>query len=350
MKTAILLILLIISENLYAQEIEVAPLYYEFGVISDAETVSYFVTIRNKGDEVLKILDIKLPCSCTVATPHTREFGPGESGEIKIIFDPRNRQGYLRWEVSIITNLQQTPIRIAFDATVLKDDLVSHRMLYFEEFERGACPEKRVWISPRDSRSWNPYTILGYPLFSIQQCYVEVDGRDHFDHFDIQCLPCIYDGFYPGPGLAYSIRITPKSDIPFGRFQGKLCIFTDIPGHEKIAISIMGKVVGEIGVSRDYLAMGIIAQDRPVSKRLMVYNRKGNPFKIYEVRSSVPFLTMEVENVIPDQYYEICVIGKVADDSPEGEFRGELTITTSSEEQPHIVVMVQGFVQHPKLR
>lgn len=325
--------------------VAVSPLYYQFGSISDKEPVSYLVTIRNLSGDVLQILEIKTPCSCTVVTPHSLHFAPGEAGQLKIVFDPRGRQGYLRWEIAVRTTLEPAPIRIAFDATVLKDDFLSQRMVYFEEFERGSRPEQKIWISPQ-SRSLGMYGSSGCPHFVVDACYVEIEKERGY--FDIHLGLDRYEHFYPGPRPAFCIHIIPKADIPFGRIQGKLRIVTDIPGLSEIEVPLIARVVGEIGLSRDYVAMGIIAEDTPVTRKIMVYNRKGNAFQIRDVQSSLPFLKTRVENVVPDQYYEIQVTGKADATMSPGEFRGQLVIGTSCREQPQIVLPVQGFIQPKK--
>lgn len=320
------------NKNDSRQSINIEPAFYRFGTISDKRTVDYYVTLHNTTDKIVHILKINAPCTCTIATPHIQSLSPGEKSKLKIIFNPIGRQGYMRWEINVYTDLQSNPIAIAFDASVLKDDYISDTVVYFGEFQRENRPEKKIWISPLD-----------HPDFKIVDGYVDVSGQR--EYFIVQWQQTQYDGFYPRPRFAYCISITPHKDIKFGRIQGKLIIETDISGKEKIEIPIIAKALGEIATNRDYVAMGIITRERPVTKSVMVYNLKGKNFTIYPIRLSQSFLRASITEIIPGQYYEIQITGVAELNTPEGEFRGEIVVSTSSEEQRNIILTVQGFVK-----
>jgi hypothetical protein len=213
--------------------------------------------------------------------------------------------------------------------------MLSHNMLYFGEVRRGTVCEKKVWISPRFA-----------PDFQIHKVCTE--NPEHGSYFDFVWEPVVYDGFYPGPRRAYCLRVALRKAIPFGRVEGNLQIFTDIPGQEKIVVPVLAVVIGEIGVSRDYVPMGLLPVGVRVTKRFMVYHREGKPLQIYTAQSTVPFLELSIQTIIPDQYHEISVSAKPDETFPPGEFRGAIVLTTSSQEQPGLTIPVQGFIQIPE--
>ncbi len=52
----------------------------------------------------LEIRDIRTSCGCTAASPSKKVFKPGESGELKVSFDSKNRSGRTSRTITLITN------------------------------------------------------------------------------------------------------------------------------------------------------------------------------------------------------------------------------------------------------
>ena len=73
--------------------IEFATTRYDFGSISDAGPYTAKFDFRNAGGGTLVIGKITTSCGCTVAKLDQREYGPGESGTLQVVFDPTNRKG-----------------------------------------------------------------------------------------------------------------------------------------------------------------------------------------------------------------------------------------------------------------
>jgi hypothetical protein len=317
------------SQN--ATLIEVSPPVHHMGSVPDNQPVHCVFILTNRSQEVMKIVKVNTPCVCTVATPNPSELEPGRETRVEIILNPKNRFGFLRWEIGVVTNLSEAAILLPFDVTIYKDGFISQEAVYFGEIRRGVAVEKKIWVSPRLA-----------PDFHVNKVYCEVP--DLPECFAVSWEAVVYDGFYPAPRRAYCINVAPRKDIPFGRIEGKLYILTDAPGYEKIELPVAVVVSGEIGLSRDYLAFGLVAHKRAVTKSIMVYNREGKSFKMQSANVNLPFAHTEIKNIIPDQYYEVSVTVRPDRGTSAGEFRGKLTIATSSEDQPTLHVAVQGFV------
>jgi len=68
---------------------------------TEAEVVFPF---RNDGDESVKILRLSSSCGCTVPHLEKREYAPGESGEIRAVFDFGKRTGTQHKRVTVQTD------------------------------------------------------------------------------------------------------------------------------------------------------------------------------------------------------------------------------------------------------
>jgi hypothetical protein len=98
----------------------VRPMAYDFGnIIQDSVVTIYFV-IKNDGSNLLKINKVWASCGCTAAASEKNELKRGESTEIKVTFDSKERSGKQNKTVHIETNDPKNPtIIIALTGNVL---------------------------------------------------------------------------------------------------------------------------------------------------------------------------------------------------------------------------------------
>ncbi len=317
--------------------IEVQPAMFHLGKIPDSKIHNFAFTLVNHSSEIMKIDRVAVSCGCTIPEQNFDEVAPGQSTQLKIIFDPKGRHGYARWEILIYTTVKSMPVVMApFDVEILKDGMLSQQAISFGEFQRGTSVEQEIWIAPAD-----------YPNFNIKNIELYLPDVSS-QSFDISSSVDNYDGFYPGKRRAYKIKFAAKKDIPYGRLEGTVRITTDIPGHELIELPFLAKVSGLIGVRPDYIPMGTFCSGDYVIRRVMIFHREGQSFQIHKVESDLPFLSTGVVPVLEDQYYQVIVTVKKDAQLALGEFRGKITVFTSYEDMPKIVLPLQGIVIEKK--
>ncbi len=71
--------------------IEFAKTEYDFGTVMEGEKVVHVYKFTNTGDEPLIISNAKATCGCTVPSWPKEPVAPGESSEIKVQFDTKNK-------------------------------------------------------------------------------------------------------------------------------------------------------------------------------------------------------------------------------------------------------------------
>ena len=71
------------------------------GLLDKQTTASYKFT--NESDETVVITNLKSSCGCTVPELEKREYAPGESGEIKAVFNFGSRRGVQRKRIAVTT-------------------------------------------------------------------------------------------------------------------------------------------------------------------------------------------------------------------------------------------------------
>lgn len=77
---------------------------YNFGSVTEGETVSHVYAFTNTGKVPLLITDARSTCGCTVPTYPEKPVAPGESGEIVVTFDTAGKEGRQSKPVTITAN------------------------------------------------------------------------------------------------------------------------------------------------------------------------------------------------------------------------------------------------------
>jgi len=77
---------------------------FQFGKISQGEKVEHIYVLSNSGKSDLHIRKVKASCGCTAVQPEKNVIAPGESVNIKTVFNSAGKLGNQNKTVTIITN------------------------------------------------------------------------------------------------------------------------------------------------------------------------------------------------------------------------------------------------------
>jgi len=77
---------------------------FKFGKIQQGEKVEHTYVLTNSGNSDLQIRKVKASCGCTAVQPEKRIIAPGESVNIKTVFNSAGKLGNQNKTVTIITN------------------------------------------------------------------------------------------------------------------------------------------------------------------------------------------------------------------------------------------------------
>lgn len=96
--------------KLSQQELQNAPSIdfnqrvYDFGEIPEGKKVEYSFSILNKGKSDLQIRSVKASCGCTAANPTSKVIKPGDTTDMKVVFDSQGKVGLQNKTITIISN------------------------------------------------------------------------------------------------------------------------------------------------------------------------------------------------------------------------------------------------------
>jgi len=109
-----------IATATFAQEIKIKNSKYNFGFVTEGDTVNISYEIKNVGDSPLYIIDYEVECGCTVMEKPISAIEPGETYILKVTFDTHNKYDRQDRTIKLITNAQNTPVLLRFKGVVLK--------------------------------------------------------------------------------------------------------------------------------------------------------------------------------------------------------------------------------------
>ena len=123
MKKIIFSILFLNLYQLYAQtgpEISFESETIDYGEVAQNSDGSRVFKFTNTGDAPLVIKNAKSSCGCTVPKKPEGPIAPGESGEIVVLYDTKNRVGQFRKTITLTTNIEnQTIVALKIKGNVL---------------------------------------------------------------------------------------------------------------------------------------------------------------------------------------------------------------------------------------
>ncbi|WP_372365983.1 DUF1573 domain-containing protein [Candidatus Uabimicrobium sp. HlEnr_7] len=332
----ILIALLFCPLFLFADKIaDITPKVLHLNTIKDTDNVSGTFILKNTSGKTLQINRVKTFCGCTYIEPKVKTIAPGNTTKLTVKYSPKGKQGPQETEVHVFTNLQENPLVLRFDATVLRNHFLSDDILSFGEFRRGKQVEKKIWLSP-----------LELPNFRVKTVELKINEKNMTTSFSVSSGYGYYDKLYPGKRRGFWVKVRASKDIDFGKATGNLVFITNIPQKEVISLPFFAKVAGDISLSRDHIGMGMLRKGKKISRNLMVYpTEESERVVVQKVKCSLPFISAKIFPIIENQYYEIKFVSQLSGREKRGEFRGKVTIHTSNEKQPVIVLPIQGFIR-----
>jgi hypothetical protein len=106
--------------NAPGPEIRFDKMVHDFGNVGPGTANVCEFGFKNVGEALLKIIDVKPDCGCTLFTLEKKEYEPGESGTLKIKYHATTQPGVVTRRVPVISNDKAKPeITLTLKATVV---------------------------------------------------------------------------------------------------------------------------------------------------------------------------------------------------------------------------------------
>jgi len=109
--TAIIIMLTnILAAQEKASKIVLPEVVFDFGFFADDARVVHTFTIKNEGDDTLRIIKVKPGCGCTAAPLRNANIAPNDSTFVDVYFDSKRLTGLVKKKVTILSNDPINPL------------------------------------------------------------------------------------------------------------------------------------------------------------------------------------------------------------------------------------------------
>lgn len=309
----------------------------DLGSINDDKPVAHEFKFTNTGTVPLVIQSVQGSCGCTVPALQKKEYAPGESGAIKVEYNPHNRRGKQHTNVTVTSNDPANPqLKLDIHSNVIPQIQIDPPIVNFAQVDRGQAATQIVTVSSRTPDLKVVEVTSNSPTVTAKLLEVK-------------------EGTLDGAAVKqYPIEISITPSAAAGQIQSMISIRTT-DDKRVLTVSAMGEIVGAIAATPTRMQLGGLNQGQAVTQQLRVASRVGKPFKILTVEDTAApgaqkFFpnspSIQTDNSVDPPAY---LLNFSASAGAPGSIRGELVITTDSTEEPVVRVPYFGFTRGENL-
>jgi len=293
---------------------------HNFGTVAKGSKTEYRFVFRNIYEEDLHVVGVRTSCGCTSPTVTKRDLKTHETAEVVATFNTRTFLGQHGATLTVTFDkpfYAEVQLRVA--GNIRGDVTFDPPFVDLGNVDLGKGAERQVRVTHIGSSPWE-----------IK------DVRSVNSNFEVSLSkPTRTDS-----KTFYDLVARLKPSTPAGYVKGQLILVTNDPRAGQIPMDVEGRVVAEVTVSPQLLALGAVPAGESVTKNVVI--RANREFKITGVYCSDGCLTCEPKttaarvHILPVTFQAGDATGKV---------ERELKITTDLGEGAVPVVTVQAQVE-----
>jgi hypothetical protein len=291
---------------------------YEYGEMDNSENVKAEFIIKNEGDEVLVISDVKCACGCTVAqlAEADKRIEPGGEVKLPTTLSLANRQGEVSKTCTVTSNDPETPsFTLTLKGTAIAPIMFEPATLNFGKIMTETPEPLTLSIRAHDNEEFEIESVES----SLEQVSTTVREVT--------------------PKKEYEIVAQVNSAFPEGNQIGRLIIKTTNEKRPVISVNVYGIGVGAFDVSPNVITYRQTETESTIDPVLRVGPGQVASFEITEVITPIPSMGVEIMPR-PDSNYLIKLYGVPTDDSLTGK---ELVIHTNASSGQEIRVPFRPY-------
>lgn len=296
------------------------------GTVPKGEKIKTIFEIRNEGDAVLEITDVRPSCGCTVAT-YDDKIAPGEVGRIHVVIDSTNLFGADVKKVTVLTNDPSNPSIVLSIKSMVRPYLNAvpgYARFNVVQGEASGSVTQSIWAEDGE-----PFKILSVeaPEGPFKASFREATEEERVEG---------------AKGKQYMVDLTIDTNGHLGPITGGLLVTTDHPKQKAMRIPVSGFIRPILAVTPQTANFRKIELKEPLRANLLIKNYATEEIQLTNITSSMPTVTAEIIPLEAGRRYQIKLT--LSPDTPKGELDGKLTITTDSPKVPTLEIPVIGTV------
>jgi len=234
---------------------------FDFGRVKQDVRRVEEVSFRNTGTGTLCVMRVDTTCGCLkveLSDPQKKKFAPGDEGRLKLTLDTRGRQGSIKKNVSLVTNLIDEPIQsFLVECKIDLGIVVSPQAINFGRLARGTSVKQSVYVkSPKENAAWEVTDVVGTrevrPGERAKYTWTATEKKDpNYRMFEL------------------SIEQSGMSNA--GPFRDQVIIKTSSAERPEIAITAFSQVVDRLMAVPRRVSVGYVRSGAPtMGRRILV--------------------------------------------------------------------------------
>ena len=332
---------------------------FDFGSMDMDATESHDFDVKNSGQAPLTITLRETSCGCMGGDDKTKEIPPGGSGKLTVKWKSKERLGPFKETATFLTN---DPLKSKFILTISGKITAKLRVvpaeLVFNQISANETTARQTRLLCYQD---DPFEVLENHLDQTDNA-----SNSNASNFQVDVQPLSAEQLKETPDArsGYLVKVTVKPGLPFGPFQQKIHIKTNLSDRPEITIPIQGSISGDIRIAgpgwddeNGVLDLGIVNNRQGLKQRMLLVVRgpysKEVKFKAVE-NPALPIKislgeTAEINNglatqtplivEIPSGSRTVSYLGRASSEL------AEITIETTHPKMPKIKIPVRFAVQ-----
>ena len=242
---------------------------HNFGTVARGSKTEYRFTFRNIYKEPVHVVGVRTSCGCTSPEVTKKDLKTHETSEVVATFNTRTFLGQHGATLTVtIDKPYYAEVQLRVAGNIRGDVTFDPPFVDLGNVDLGKGAERSVRVTHVGSTPWE-----------IK------DVRSANSNFEVQLSK---PSHAPSQSI-YDLTLRLRPDAPAGYVKGQLILVTNDPRATQIPMDVEGRVVAEVTVSPQLLAMGVVPLGGTVTKNVVV--RATRPFCVTGIQCADGCLT-----------------------------------------------------------
>jgi hypothetical protein len=229
---------------------------HNFGTVARGSKTEYRFTFRNMYKEPVHVVGVRTSCGCTSPEVTKKDLKTHETSEVVATFNTRTFLGQHGATLTVtIDKPYYAEVQLRVAGNIRGDVTFDPPFLNLGNVDLGKGAERSVRVTHIGSTPWE-----------IK------DVRSANSNFEVQLSKPSHT---PSQSV-YDLTLRLRPEAPAGYVKGQLILVTNDPRATQIPMDVEGRIVAEVTVSPQLLAMGVVPSGGSVTKNVVV--RATRPF------------------------------------------------------------------------
>jgi hypothetical protein len=290
----------------HGPRITFAEIIHDFGNIEPGTRNTCEFKFTNTGDSPLKITDVSKSCGCTTSSLEKEEYGPGESGILKVDYHASLQPASITKTLVVSSNDETKPkVELTIKAEIVSQiDYQPKKLNFVLNKENAGCQPITI-----KSVAGKPFSIKGFKAFG-----------------QVKSIENVITADYNSLAEANEFVLQPKVNIEKlqGETSGRIEITVARPQND--VISIPFEVLPKFKVTPPSIIVYKADMDKPVTREVWVISNYDENFEVESASSQEGDIkVLSQEKVEDGPHYKYKFVLEIAPPATEKGQKGYFT-------------------------